>query len=265
MDPRCVLMALLAAGLAAADPDARRIAAIAAVAPSYVMIAGGSGVVVSADGLMLTNHHVIVDAKRIDVALAAAEERRRRDVLPVALERADIVVTSVASDEPVLDAVLMGKVMRARGNRDMFVMDLGVPRNVKPGVGALYNVFLYNLDDLSAIVEENRAARQQEIPRAEAIVAEQVSKFQMWLTSVEVIELACRLREKVRHERDEIVHARLGRVGHLSAEERARAAELLGTLIDRILQEPAGETDPHLVLHRNSGELHKLLHLVEEE
>jgi len=197
------------------------------------------------------------------LARRAGGEHRDWQELQAVLEQSDIVITSVAGDEPVLDGAGMSQVMRARGNRDMFVMDLGMPRNVAPGVAQLYNLFLYNLDDLAAIVEENRATRQQEIPRAEAIVAEQVSKFQMWLTSLEVIELAYHLREKVHHEREKILHARLGRVGHLTPEDRARAAELLGSLVDRILQEPVGEgRDPHIVLHRNSSELHKLLNLV---
>jgi len=183
--------------------------------------------------------------------------------LPAVLEQSDIVITSVVSEEPVLDAERMGGVMHVRGNREVFIMDLGMPRNVAASVGHLYNLFLYNLDDLSAIVQENRAAREMEIPRAEAIVAEHVSKFQMWRTGLEVIELAYALREKVRHEREEILHARLGRVGHLSDADRACAAELLGQLVDRILQEPAGAAcDPHLVLHRNAGELSKLLRLV---
>ncbi len=179
------------------------------------------------------------------------------------LEQADIAVSSVSSEEPIINAALMGRVMRARGNRDVFVMDLGIPRNVATEVGNLYNLFLYNIGDLTAIVEENRAARQQEIPRAESIVSEHVSKYQMWVTSIEVIELAYALREKVQHEREEILHARLGRVGHLSPDDRAHAAQLLGNLVDRILQESAGQgCDPHIVLHKNSGELQKLLRLV---
>ena len=192
-------------------------------------------------------------------------EYREWAQLESALVEADIVVTSVASDEPVVSANLMGRTMRARGNRDVFVMDLGMPRNVAPEVARLYNVFLYDLDNLSAIVEENRAARQQEIPRAETIVGEQVSKYQMWLTSVEVVELAQQLREKLREEREDILRAHVGRLGHLSAEERHRAAELMGSLIDRILQEPVVGRDPHIVLHHHSGEFNKLLALVEEE
>lgn len=182
------------------------------------------------------------------------------------LEQSDIAVTSVSAEEPVIDAARMGRVMRARGNRDVFLIDLGLPRNITSEVGALYNVFLYNLNDLTAIVEENRTARQKEIPRAEAIVAQQVSKFQMWLTTLEVVELAFQLREKMHQEREEILHARMNRIGHLTPDDRRRAAQLMGTLIDRILQEPSGQgRDPHIVLHHSSGELQKLLRLVGEQ
>lgn len=193
-------------------------------------------------------------------------EFRPWEELERVLVQADIAVSSVSSEEPVVTETLMSRVMQARGNRDVFLMDLGMPRNIAPEVGQLYNLFLYNLNDLTAIVEENRAARNQEIPRAEAIVAEHVSKFQMWRTGVEVIELAYALKEKVRQEREEILHARLNRVGHLSAADRAHAAEILGGLVDRILQESTAHgRDPHLVLHRNSGDLQRLLRLVGEE
>ena len=123
----------------------------------------------------------------------------------------EIVVSSVSGQDRVITRAMVERVMRARGNRELFLVDLGVPRNVEPSVRELYNVYLYDLDDLGGIVEQNKKARQDEIPRAEAIVSEQVAKFQMWMASSEIIDLVLALREKVRHEREQILRSTLTR------------------------------------------------------
>jgi glutamyl-tRNA reductase len=115
-----------------------------------------------------------------EVAARFSGEATAWEELPRALQMPNVVVTSVSSAEPVLTCALLEKVMEARASRALFVIDLGVPRNVEPGVADLYNVFLYNVDDLEHIVEQNKAARQEEIPHAEAIVEEQLQKFLAW-------------------------------------------------------------------------------------
>ena len=67
----------------------------------------------------------------------------------------------------------------------MFVVDLGVPRNVDSDAADLYNLYLYNIDDLGEIVEQNKNAREAEIPRAEAIIDEHVAKFESWRAALE--------------------------------------------------------------------------------
>ena len=79
--------------------------------------------------------------------------------------------------------------MNARGNRALFLMDLGMPRNIEAAAADLYNVYLYNIDDLSDIVQQNRQAREGEVPRAEAIVEDHVGKFLSWQASVELVGL----------------------------------------------------------------------------
>src|ERR1700736_3866620 len=81
----------------------------------------------------------------------------------------DVVISSVSSEEPVLTRKILEGAMAARSNRAFFVMDLGVPRNVDPAAANLYNLYVYNIDDLTEIVEQNRNARESEVPRAEGI------------------------------------------------------------------------------------------------
>lgn len=158
--------------------------------------------------------------------------------LSATLAQPEIVITSVAAAEPVITRAMLRRAMNERGNREMFLIDLGMPRNVDPAAAKLYNVFLYNMDDLTEIVEANRRARQEEIPRAEAIVSEHVHKFQMWHTSLQVAVIVDQLRRKLEHERDEFLRERLGRMSHLSPQDRQCVAELATELLEEVLRAP---------------------------
>jgi glutamyl-tRNA reductase len=109
-----------------------------------------------------------------------------------ALEWPDLLVTSVSGAEPILTRAAIERAMGRRGNRALLMIDLGVPRNVAAGVGDLYNTYLYNIDDLTEIVEQNKKARQAEIPRVEAIIEEQIEKFMHWQAGVAASAVAPR-------------------------------------------------------------------------
>lgn len=156
-----------------------------------------------------------------------------------ALSTADVVVSSVASEQPVLPCKILEDAMAARGNRALFLMDLGVPRNVEPAAAALYNLYVYNIDDLTEIVQQNRNARESEIPRAEAIVEEHVGKFLSWQASVELVGLVEALRTRVREERAAFLRARLDSINHLSPGDRERLETLMDELLEKLLLRPA--------------------------
>jgi glutamyl-tRNA reductase len=129
--------------------------------------------------------------------------------------------------------------MAARGNRALFVMDLGMPRNVEGSASDLYNIYVYNIDDLTEIVEQNRHARESEIPRAETIVDEHVGKFLSWQASVELVGLVDALRARLREEREAFIHARMDTMSHLNAAERERMESMMDELLEKLLLEPA--------------------------
>jgi glutamyl-tRNA reductase len=97
-----------------------------------------------------------------------------------ALLWADLVVTSVSRSDPVITRELLEQAMEMRGGRSLMLIDLGVPRNVAPTAADLYNVHLYNIDGLTEIVEQNKKAREGEIPHAEAIIEEHIENFMRW-------------------------------------------------------------------------------------
>ena len=159
--------------------------------------------------------------------------------LPAALEWPDLIVSSGSSPEPVLSREMIERAMAARSNRQLFMIDLGMPRNIAASVTHLYNVYLYDMDDLSEIVEQNKRAREAEIPRVEAIVNEHVEKFEVWQASVETGAVLGELRTRLQAEREAFLRERLASMSHLSAEDRQRMAELMDEMVNRVLLEPA--------------------------
>jgi glutamyl-tRNA reductase len=156
-----------------------------------------------------------------------------------ALVTPDIVVSSVATEEPVLRRPALEGVMGKRENRALFLMDLGVPRNIEAAAAELYNVYVYNLDDLADIVQQNRGARENEIPRAEQIIDEHVGKFLSWQASVDLVGVVDSLRARVHRERSKFLSERLDGMEHLTAGDRERVHQIVGELLERLLIEPA--------------------------
>ena len=154
------------------------------------------------------------------------------------LSQPDIVVSSVSGSTPVLTRESLERAFAGRHGRPMFVIDLGVPRNVAPEAAGLYNLYLYNIDDLGEIVEQNRKARETEIPRAESIVDEQIHKFESWRIALESSSIADDLRARFHVQREALLREKLAAMDGVSAEERARIAEITQELIDRVLEDP---------------------------
>src|SRR5665213_3074507 len=159
--------------------------------------------------------------------------------LAAALDWPDLVVTSVSATEPIVTRAMMNKAMSARGNRALLLIDLGVPRNVASDVAEIYNAYLYNVDDLTEIVEQNKKARVAEIPRAEAIIDEQVDKFLHWQAGVAAGAVLGDLKSKLAAEREAFMKERLGAMTNLSEADRAQVAAMFQEFTERTLIAPA--------------------------
>ncbi len=183
-------------------------------------------------------------ARSVEGEAVPWEERAR------ALETSDMVVCSVGGSERVVTREMLQGAMETRSGRAMFLIDLGVPRNVEPEVAKLNNVYLYNLDDLSAVVEQNKRARESEIPHAEAIIEEHVAKFEAWQASSEASAVLKELRAKLHHDRDAFLRERLAEMPYLSAEEKEKVARLTEDMLDRIVLGPAERLGGHQLRHR---------------
>jgi len=156
-----------------------------------------------------------------------------------ALKLPDVIVSAVGVQEPLLTKPLMERAMAARGNKALFLMDLGMPRNIAAAVGELYNTYLYSMEDLSEIVQQNRNARQSEVPKAESLVEEHVGKFISWQASVELIGVLDTLRDSLKQKRAEFLKEKLNGAATYSGEEHERLSGLMDELLERLLIAPA--------------------------
>ncbi len=107
--------------------------------------------------------------------------------VPDRLPQFDIVVTCTASTLPILGKGLLERVVKQRKHAPVFIVDLAVPRDVEPEAGDLDDVFLYSVDDLSAIVKDNLQIRREAVVQAEAMIAEQTDHFLRWLEGRTVV------------------------------------------------------------------------------
>jgi glutamyl-tRNA reductase len=122
------------------------------------------------------SHSVLVANRSYDRALALATEFGGRafrfDDCLTAMAEADIVVSSTGSPTTILGPSQIASVMKSRGNRPLFLIDIAVPRDIEPDVQQIENVFLYNVDHLETIVRENLRLREQELASCNLIISE---------------------------------------------------------------------------------------------
>ncbi len=160
------------------------------------------------------------------------------DRMTAALAESDIVITATGASLPILARADVAAMMRPRRSRPLFIIDIAVPRDVDPAAGELDQVFLYNIDDLQAIVQENLTRRAAEMARAEGIVDEEVERFSAWLRSRGAIPTVVALRQRF----ETIRRAELDRLQHklasLPPEARTRVDEVTHLIIEKLLLTP---------------------------
>lgn len=125
-----------------------------------------------------------------------------RDI-PEHLAEADIIITSTASQLPILGKGAIESAIRQRKHRPVFIVDLAVPRDVETEVGTLDDVYLYTVDDLKDVIQENLNHRKQAAEQAEDIIITQVDEFMDWFHSLNAISTITTLRQHAETIQDE--------------------------------------------------------------
>ena len=125
--------------------------------------------------------------------------------IPERLVEADIIISSTASQLPILGKGAVERALKARKHRPMFMVDIAVPRDIEPEVSQLNDVYLYTVDDLQEVIEEGRQSREEAAKQAEEIIENQVDHFMGWLRSLEAVDTIRAYRQQANHLRDEVL------------------------------------------------------------
>lgn len=156
------------------------------------------------------------------------------------LIEADVVVTSTSASLPIIGHDLVRAVMKRRKSRDLFFVDVAVPRDVDEKVGKLGGVYLYNVDDLSSVVAESHANRQEGALHAERVITEELRKLELREESEQVTPTLRALYDSVRRVlRAEVERSLQGRLKALTSDEQDSLTRLVEAATRKILHQPA--------------------------
>jgi glutamyl-tRNA reductase len=160
------------------------------------------------------------------------------DDVVAALAQADVVVSSTSAPGLVLRRAEVEAALPARRGRPLLLVDLAVPRDLDPEIHELADCYLYDIDDLEAVVAASLAGRRREAERAEAIVAEQADRFREWQASLDVVPAIASLRARAEEIRAAELERLQGRLDGLSESDRRAVESATARIVDKLLHLP---------------------------
>ena len=179
------------------------------------------------------------------------------DSLQHLLAQVDIVVSSITSAQYVIAKSDVQRAMKERSHKPLFIIDIGVPRNVDPGANDIDNVFLHDMDGISVIIDRNLQKRKAEIPRVNEIVFEELTEFHNWYNSLQVNPTIHDLRTHFEQVRLEEVEKNINR---FSAEDRELLDLVTKRIVNKLLHLPT--TNLKNGSEESEEEKHKKLHII---
>ena len=155
-----------------------------------------------------------------------------KDYLP----KADIVISSTASPLPVIGKGMVERSLKLRKHRPMFMVDIAIPRDIEPEVGRLDDVYLYTVDDLQSVIDENIQSRREAAMQAEIMVEEEVKQFMAWRRAQERMGIIREYRQQNEVLRDEVLEKAHKILQNKSPEEALNF--LANTLTNKLAHAP---------------------------
>jgi glutamyl-tRNA reductase len=156
-----------------------------------------------------------------------------------ALADVDLLLCSTAAPRPVVLEERVRAAIARRGDRPLCILDIAVPRDVDPAVGKLDNVYLYDLDDLQAVVSANLERRHGALPAAETVIGEEAEKFWQWVAGLAVVPVLTEFRSEMNRLRERELAQTFQRLGELTPEQRAAVEHLSQSLMNKFMHEPS--------------------------
>ncbi|MCW8854393.1 MAG: glutamyl-tRNA reductase [Gammaproteobacteria bacterium] len=158
--------------------------------------------------------------------------------IPDYLPQADIVISSTASQLPILGKGAVEKALKKRKHKPIFMVDIAVPRDVEPEVGELDDVYLYTVDDLQEIIQDNLESRKQAAEQAIEIIHAQVDNFLNWQRTLEAVDVIREMRDCAESLSNEVMDKAMKQLAQGKSTEQAMQF-LAHTLMNKFLHQPS--------------------------
>jgi len=160
--------------------------------------------------------------------------------IPNHIAEADIIISSTASQLPILGKGAIERAIRERKHRPMFLVDIAVPRDIEPEAGELEDVYLYTVDDLKEVIRDNLRSRQQAARQAEEIIDTQVTHFMDWLNSLDAVSTIRALRDQADTIHQEVLQNAQRKLD-AGADPQQVLHEVTRTLTNKLLHSPSSQ------------------------
>jgi glutamyl-tRNA reductase len=209
----------------------------------FMLLGAGEMAELAAKHLINTGvKEVLVSNRTYERACDLAKEFNGRpvkfDEFILEMVRSDIVICSTGAPDYILKKSQMQKVMKERKQRQVFIIDISVPRNIDPEINGLDNVYLYNIDDLQGVVDGNIFERQKEAEKAEKIVEEEINTFLKWQSSLDSVPTIVALREKAEGIKKEELDKFLNKIPEIGEKEKKAIEYMVTAIINKLIHPP---------------------------
>jgi glutamyl-tRNA reductase len=216
-----------------------------------VLVVGAGEAGSKAAGALVQNGvgRLLVTTRRSGLAEEIARELNGVAIpiseMKAALAEADVLITATAATETIVSANDVAMAMASRPQRPLLIVDIAVPRDVDAAARGVAGVHLFDIDDLESAAEANMDARLREVGAVEAIVEDEVRRFESWLSGQNVEPTIAVLRQRAEAVRQAELERTLSRLGHLSDADRQRIDAMTEALVNRLLHEPMTRLRQH--------------------
>lgn len=208
-----------------------------------MLIGAGEMAELAAEHLVGQGVSAVVVANRtlsraVDLAKRFNGKAVALDEINSQLEYVDIIISSTGATGLVLTKDDVKGIMRTRRNRPLFFIDIAVPRDLDPKLIDLENVFLYDIDDLTNVVEMNRSERDKEAVKARRIVDEESLKFHRWREGMEITPTIRAMRQKVEQICMDELERTCGKIPGIAEQEKKQLEKMAKTIASKVLHDP---------------------------
>jgi glutamyl-tRNA reductase len=210
---------------------------------SVLLIGAGEMAELAVEHLIRNRAHQIFVANRtFERAVSLAKRFNGQAVkfeeIVSSLEEVDIIVSSTGAPGFVIEKETVKKVMKHRRSRALFFIDIAVPRDIDPAINSLSDAYVYDIDDLKNVIDDNLEERKKEAVKAERIIDESVIRFQEWRESLQVVPTIVDLKNRLTHMANAEIEKTVQHLKHLSEEDERAIHKMTEALIRKILHDP---------------------------